>query len=251
MTAPETVREIPSDELVERLRIRAAQHRAGWRGLTYGQAEAMDDEAAADLIEAQAARIAFLEATGCMCRDVPIGSHKVSVLMDLPEHMADVQDARVLAGLSPQITVDACLVEEVRDLWSRGIRTTGCCCGHNRAIGYIGVDAGDIPTMKAMGYVVRENSSRPGDEDSFVPKSVRLSASLETERARTVDGLAERLRQQVANADDDIADALADAETTGDVVGPDDWHVEVPVNWLRECIAALASEKGGQADDAP
>lgn len=73
-------------------------------------------------------------------------------------------------------------------------------------------------------------------------------ASLEAERARTVKSLVERLRQQVADADADIADALADAETTGEFVDPDDWHVEVPVDWLRECIRALAPEKGGQAD---
>ena len=70
------------------------------------------------------------------------------------------------------VNVDQCIYLEVRQLWIRGIRTTGCCCGHNKQDGYIGVVDEDIPIMKSMGYRVRPNECRPGDEDGFYPRSI-------------------------------------------------------------------------------
>jgi hypothetical protein len=70
------------------------------------------------------------------------------------------------------ICLDACIAVEVQDLWHLGITTTGCCCGHNKLQGYIGVIVDDIPKMKAMGYEVHFNPSRPGNEDSFIPTSI-------------------------------------------------------------------------------
>ena len=72
------------------------------------------------------------------------------------------------------LSIDKCLASEIQSLWDHGIRTTGCCCGHNewRHLAFIGVVDDDIPHMKGLGYMVRPNPVRPGDEDSFVPKSV-------------------------------------------------------------------------------
>lgn len=74
----------------------------------------------------------------------------------------------------PRISVDRCLLAELRLLWKQGIVTNGCCCGHNewREWAYIGVRPADIPRMKALGYTVRRNPMRPNDEDSFIPLSV-------------------------------------------------------------------------------
>jgi len=47
------------------------------------------------------------------------------------------------------------------------IVTTGCCCGHNEVEGFIGVEDQYIPQMKALGYEVQYNPTRPEDEDSF------------------------------------------------------------------------------------
>ena len=73
-----------------------------------------------------------------------------------------------------QVCVDRCLADEVQGLWDLGIVTTGCCCGHHDwyEMRYIGVRDEHIPAMKALGYAVQYNPMRPGDEDSFVPKSV-------------------------------------------------------------------------------
>lgn len=70
------------------------------------------------------------------------------------------------------VNIDKCLLPEVLLLWEKGIRTTGCCCGHGRHAPYIGVDPEDIPRMKELGYQVADNPCRPGAEDSFFPKTV-------------------------------------------------------------------------------
>lgn len=98
----------------------------------------------------------------CGCVGIEVGSYANQVLLPAPSHMSKAN------GYS----IDACLAEEVQDLWRQGIRTTGCCCGHNKLPPFIGVDFDDVDRMKALGYEVAFNPCRPGDEDSFVPKSV-------------------------------------------------------------------------------
>lgn len=70
------------------------------------------------------------------------------------------------------VGIDVCLVSEIWELWRKGIRTTGNCCGHNQIFPYIGVVDEDIPKMKALGYEVQPHSTQPEREDSFIPKSL-------------------------------------------------------------------------------
>lgn len=107
--------------------------------------------------EAQAAR-------GCFCVGVEPQTYEAAVELWTPPHMAR-DDGR-------GICVDACIAREVQDLWREGITTTGSCCGHGAHPAFIGVIDADIPRMKAMGYEVAPNPCRPGDEDSFWPKSI-------------------------------------------------------------------------------
>ena len=69
------------------------------------------------------------------------------------------------------VSVDKCIVDEIKDLWSKGIKTTGCCCGHNTIDGYVGVVDEDIPKMKQLGYRVQFNPHRPNYEDTFYLKT--------------------------------------------------------------------------------
>jgi hypothetical protein len=92
----------------------------------------------------------------CNCKDVDIGSYQNQVTLNYN---------------GKQICIDKCLVEEIKYLWSLGITTTGCCCGHNKIDGFIGVNFDDIPKMKSLGYSVKFNEIRPNDEDSFYPKT--------------------------------------------------------------------------------
>lgn len=68
------------------------------------------------------------------------------------------------------VELDVCMVEEIYGLWKLGIRTTGCCCGHGKTKGYIGVIEDDIERMKELGYEVQPNGTYDDGtirEDSF------------------------------------------------------------------------------------
>lgn len=69
------------------------------------------------------------------------------------------------------VNVDNCLLEEVKQLWKAGVRTTGNCCGHNVAPAFISVWPAEIPKMLELGY---ETYAHPDAErkDHFIPKTI-------------------------------------------------------------------------------
>lgn len=72
------------------------------------------------------------------------------------------------------IQVDECLADEIEGLWIKGIRTTGCCCGHGKVLGFIGVQKEDISKMEDLGYVHYIYSEELGGaerKDAFIPKA--------------------------------------------------------------------------------
>lgn len=70
--------------------------------------------------------------------------------------------------------VDNCLSKEIEFIWSLGIVTTGCCCGHNFKCPYIGVRGEYSETMKKIGYKVQYNPFDPNNDNEFYPKSVKV-----------------------------------------------------------------------------
>lgn len=108
----------------------------------------------------------------CNCPSgVTAGTYENQVVIEpIPPHMADYK--KQVGGNPLNISVDACLRDEVMQLWSIGITTTGCCCGHNKLPPYIGVIYEDIPRMKAMGYEVQPHPLHKDREDSFKPKTI-------------------------------------------------------------------------------
>lgn len=73
------------------------------------------------------------------------------------------------------IWIDSCLADEIKYLWSEGIVTTGCCCGHNFLPPYIGVDSRSSNEIKWLGYKVQYNPFDSKRDTTFYPKSVRTS----------------------------------------------------------------------------
>lgn len=71
-----------------------------------------------------------------------------------------------------------CLVDEVKHLWSLGIETNGCCCGHNEKVAYIGVYDEYIDKMLDLGYVIQTNNIDLSRRDSFYAKSVDISPEM-------------------------------------------------------------------------
>lgn len=73
-----------------------------------------------------------------------------------------------------EIPIDECLADEIEDLWSKGINTTGCCCGHGYLLGYIEVVDECIKTMEELGYchyIYPDIFGGSERKDAFIPKS--------------------------------------------------------------------------------
>lgn len=99
----------------------------------------------------------------CDCIDIKMGSYDNQVVVWYPHYTNKEREF---------IGVDKCIANELMKLWGLGIVTTGSCCGHNIAVGYIGVTEEYKNLMRVMGYEKRFDESRPDDDCSFIPKSV-------------------------------------------------------------------------------
>lgn len=98
----------------------------------------------------------------CQCEDVAVGSYDNQVMIPRPECMKDRKEG----SENSIICVDTCLANEIQKLWRLGIRTTGCCCGHRKHQGYIGVILEDAARMRELGYEYLEADRT----DHFKPK---------------------------------------------------------------------------------
>ena len=70
------------------------------------------------------------------------------------------------------ISVDSCLVCELKNLWSYGIHTVASCCGHNKVDGIISVEEQDVQKMKKLGYKQYKHLDYMNVDNSFYPKSI-------------------------------------------------------------------------------
>lgn len=68
------------------------------------------------------------------------------------------------------VVIDNCLVDEIKLLWSIGMETTGCCCGHNQKQGFISItdNEEDLAVMKQLGYVQYKHPD-PTRLEHFIP----------------------------------------------------------------------------------
>ena len=77
-------------------------------------------------------------------------------------------------GFKSHIPIDKCLEEEILTLWQKGIKTTGCCCGHGKVLGYIGVTEDCIERMEELGYqqyIFPDEFGGIERKDTFIPKT--------------------------------------------------------------------------------
>ena len=110
----------------------------------------------------------------CKTKDLSqnIGTEQMK-LVKLPIFMREYFSK--IRGLEKKsLWIDKCLVDEIECLWSEGIITTGCCCGHNFSIPYIGVIYRCSERMKRLGYKVQYNPFDPNHDNEFYPKSVKV-----------------------------------------------------------------------------
>lgn len=103
------------------------------------------------------------------CSEIGFGTYDCAYNVMLPYYVTD-PTAEKKEKQTKVVCIDKCLLPEILKLWEKGIKTTGCCCGHgNPDMAFIGVKDEYIEKMKDLGYSVQFNECRPGDEDSFVP----------------------------------------------------------------------------------
>ena len=102
------------------------------------------------------------------CEDIKFGTYDCAYNIMPPYYVTDINGEKK----TRYVAIDKCLIREILDLWEEGIKTTGCCCGHGDASkAFIGAKAEYIERMKELGYTIFINQCRPGDEDSFTPKT--------------------------------------------------------------------------------
>lgn len=75
----------------------------------------------------------------CKCKNITMGSYDACITLTNP----------FTEGI---IGVDECVLDEVKNLWSKGIETVESCCGHNITSGYIAVREKHITEMINLGY---------------------------------------------------------------------------------------------------
>jgi len=79
-------------------------------------------------------------------------------------------------GYKDSIDIDQCLEDEIKSLWDKGIKTTGCCCGHGRDLGFIQVTEDCINKMYELGYqnyIYEEEFGGTERKDAFIPKTTK------------------------------------------------------------------------------
>ncbi len=75
---------------------------------------------------------------GCSCNAVEFGDYSNQVELPTPRHMLELGAVGCLQ-FRETTCIDRCIAPAVKALWEIGVVTTGCCCGHNRSDGFIGV----------------------------------------------------------------------------------------------------------------
>jgi hypothetical protein len=79
------------------------------------------------------------------CKDVEFGSGDCAYTIWLPYKLKDASQKCV--------RIDKCLLPEIVKLWEKGVRTTGCCCGHgDKKVAFISVSKEYIEIMEKLGY---------------------------------------------------------------------------------------------------
>lgn len=96
------------------------------------------------------------------------GLYDSKIYLEFPEYMLSVNGGYY--STKTGATIDICIVDEIRYLWSQGIVTYGSCCGHGRGRGMVNVGDNDLDIMYKLGY--EKDTSKMGmSSNAFFLKS--------------------------------------------------------------------------------
>lgn len=102
--------------------------------------------------------LSCLRVKATSCRETEIGSYLCYV--NVPGY---------------KIACDKCLATEIKMLNDIGVKTIGCCCGHQKHPGYIQIDPEHIEKMEALGYKRMSLDKNGNGQWCFEPKSILLN----------------------------------------------------------------------------
>lgn len=72
-------------------------------------------------------------------------------VLNLPAWTIAIKE-RLRKNYSPDVCVDGCIADSIKELWNKGVETTGCCCGHNIERGWVSVHEAWYVEMFKLGY---------------------------------------------------------------------------------------------------
>ncbi len=104
------------------------------------------------------------------CKDIEFSSYGCAYAIYLP-YKVEGYKAKFSKEGAKLVMIDKCLLPEILGLWEKGIKTTGCCCGHNKLEPFISVRKEFVKDMEEMGYKHQENKYCKEDNTHFSPKT--------------------------------------------------------------------------------
>lgn len=112
----------------------------------------------------------------CECNKIEFGDCSNMITIETPTHVKVWYIERNIKltnipDYPNTIQIDPCILSEIKELWNLGIVTTGCCCGHNKQEGFVGVRDEDIEKMIELGYKIKLNENDLSRRDSFKLKN--------------------------------------------------------------------------------
>lgn len=69
------------------------------------------------------------------------------------------------------VSIDRCMIKEIKNLRNLWIITTWCCCWHWKQLWYIWVKDKFIEMMHKLWYKHRKNELYPDDNSHFIPNN--------------------------------------------------------------------------------
>ena len=108
------------------------------------------------------------------CKDVEFGTYECSYNIKVP-YLCKFSWEDESEYREKYVNIDKCLMRDILEIWEAGIKTTGCCCGHERSKPFISVVEGYESKMKAIGYEQYESFDEAEKSHShlyFKPKSI-------------------------------------------------------------------------------
>lgn len=87
--------------------------------------------------------------------------HSRQVIVDLPAWTIAIKE-RLRMNNPPTVCIDGCIADAIKELWNKGIETTGCCCGHNIEPGWVSVHQAWYEDIFRLGHEQRPVEVKDG-----------------------------------------------------------------------------------------